>query len=42
MGLERVKALTMFCLNDRCQVTDQRDSKLLLSVVGGDFADELT
>jgi hypothetical protein len=40
MGLECAKALTIFCIDDSCQVTDQRDFKLLLSVVEGDFADE--
>jgi hypothetical protein len=40
LGLERAKALIAFCFNDRCQVTDQRDFKLLLSVVEGEFADE--
>jgi hypothetical protein len=42
LGLERAKALTMFRINDRCQVTDQRDRTLLLSVVEGEFADEQT
>jgi hypothetical protein len=42
LGLERAKALTMFSINDCCQVTDQRDGKLLLSVVEGEFADKLT
>jgi hypothetical protein len=40
LGLERAKALITFCFKDRCQVTDQRDFKLLLSVVEGEFADE--
>jgi hypothetical protein len=34
------KALITFCFNDHCQVTDQRDFKLLRSVVQGEFADE--
>jgi hypothetical protein len=40
LGLERAKAFITFCFNDRCQVTDQRDFKLLLSVVENEFADE--
>jgi hypothetical protein len=40
LGLERAKALIMFCFNDRCQRTDQQDFKLLLSVVEGEFAEE--
>jgi hypothetical protein len=40
LGLERAKALITVCFNDRCQVTDQRDFKLLLSVVENEFVDE--
>jgi hypothetical protein len=39
LGLEGAKALATFCFNDRCKVTDQRDFKLLLSVVENEFAD---
>jgi hypothetical protein len=42
LGLERAKALVMFWLNDRCEVTHQRAFKLLLSVVEGKCADEQT
>jgi hypothetical protein len=38
--MEQAKALITFCFNDRCQVTDQRDFKLLLSVIEGEFADD--
>jgi hypothetical protein len=41
LGLERAKALIMFCFNDRCNVTDQQDFNLLLSVVEGEFAEEV-
>jgi hypothetical protein len=33
LGLERARALIMFCFNDRCQVTDQQDFKLPLPIV---------
>jgi hypothetical protein len=31
----------MFCFNDRCNVTDKQDFSLLVSVVEGEFADEV-
>jgi hypothetical protein len=37
LGIERVKRLTTFCLNDRAHRTDQDDFNLLLSVVEGEF-----
>jgi hypothetical protein len=39
LGLERAKALTTFCFNDRQRVADQRDFDLLLSLIEGEYSE---